>query len=243
MSELKHNAKSWDTAWSNEGSQSWYPDEQIVRFLAGQFVQRVGPSGTLFNHKRDNTNLVGVDFGCGKGRHIVTMREHGIEGFGIDLSEVGVKQANQWLDHLNFPKTATAGSLTDMPYDNNQFDLGICHGVLDHMTSSIRAASLSEIQRTLKPGAKLLLSLISENDSALGEGEEIEYKTWLITDGYEKDLPQAFFDQARIQNELKHFNIIAVTEVLNQTHKGRSLIGTDKHYACDARYYITAESR
>ena len=142
MSELKHNAKSWDTAWSNEGSQSWYPDEQIVRFLAGQFVQRVGPSGTLFNHKRDNTNLVGVDFGCGKGRHIVTMREHGIEGFGIDLSEVGVKQANQWLDHLNFPKTATAGSLTDMPYDNNQFDLGICHGVLDHMTSSIRAASL-----------------------------------------------------------------------------------------------------
>lgn len=243
MSEIEQNAKSWDKAWSNEGSQSWYPDEQIVRFLAGHFVQRVGSSGKLFNYKKDQIKLSGIDFGCGKGRHILTMREHGIEGFGIDLSEVGVEQANQWLDHMNFPKTATVGSLTDMPYATNQFDLGICHGVLDHMISSVREASLAEIQRTLKPGAKLFLSLISENDSAFGEGEKIEYMTWAITEGYEKDLPQAFFDTARIQNELKQFNIIAITEVLNKTHKGRSLIGTDKHYACDARYYITLEKR
>ena len=79
-----------------------------------------------------------------------------------------------------------------MQFANDQFDLGVCHGVLDHMTSETRAKSISEILRTLRKKAKILVSFISENDSAFGEGTQIDENTWTVADGFEKDLPQSF---------------------------------------------------
>lgn len=241
MHSLADEKIGWNKAWSFEGSRSWYPDEQVIRFLAGYYAQRIGTCGQSVKHKFPDRTLIGVDYGCGPGRHMVAMQQHQIQAHGIDLSNVVVAGANALLRENGYPENAVAGSLSEMQFANDQFDLGVCHGVLDHMTLKTRAKSISEIFRTLRKKAKILISFISENDSAFGEGTQIDETTWTVSDGYEKDLPQAFFNEERVLTELRGFNVISLTEVTNKTIRGRSLIGTDKHYAVDSRYYVVAE--
>lgn len=243
MQNLESEKNGWNKTWSFEGSRSWYPDEQVIRFLAGYYAQRIGSIGQSVKNKSSKKNLIGVDYGCGPGRHIIAMQEHQIQAHGIDLSDIAVADANALLLANGHSETAVVGSLSEMQFANEQFDLGICHGVLDHMTSNIRAESIGEILRTLKKQAKVLISFISENDSAFGEGKQIEESTWTVANGYEKDLPQAFFNEQKIIQELRGFELISLTEVANKTIRGRSLIGTDKHYAVDARYYAVAQKQ
>ena len=243
LDHIDREAQGWNKAWSSKGVYSWYPDEQVVRFLAANFVKRYGVAGKELSHRDPCVTLQGLDLGCGNGRHIITMQEMGIDAFGVDLSEVAIASANDWLADKHYPSNATVGSLTDLSYEDDRFDLGICHGVLDHMLPEIRSASLNEIKRVMKPGALLLLSLISENDSAYGSGQELDHMTWAVEDGFERGLPQAFFTIDMVEKHLEHFKIISIVEVKNQSIFGRSLIGTDKHYSCDARYYVTAKCR
>lgn len=243
MKNLENEKIGWNKTWSFEGSQSWYPDEQVIRFFAGYYAKRIGSHGQHVKYKFPDKPLVGVDFGCGPGRHMLAMHQHQIHAHGIDLSNIVVAGANALLRENGYAENAVVGSLSEMQFANDQFDLGVCHGVLDHMTSETRAKSISEILRTLRKKAKILISFISENDSAFGEGTQIDENTWKVADGFEKGLPQSFFDVERILEELKEFNVISLTEVTNKTMHGRSLIGTDKHYAVDSRYYVVAEKK
>ena len=60
----------WNGKWSRD---SWYPDEQVVRFIAGHYNQRIGMAGRYLKPKQNKTDLIGVDFGCGPGRHMLTL--------------------------------------------------------------------------------------------------------------------------------------------------------------------------
>lgn len=243
MEYIDNQMRSWDNAWASEGVNSWYPDEQVVRFLAANFVRRVGVAGAELSYKNSGSELRGLDLGCGNGRHMITMSEMGINAYGVDLSKIAVETANDWLAFRNFPQNALTSSLTKLPFSDNYFDLGICHGVLDHMLAETRFASLVEIRRVMKPAAKLFLSLISANDSACGSGNQLDHMTWEVEEGFEKGIPQAFFDMEELEKCLKDFVILSIVEVSNNTISGRSLIGTDKHYTCDSRYYVSVEFR
>ena len=48
-------------------------------------------------YKFPDKALVGVDFGCGPGRHMLAMQQHQIHAYGIDLSNVVVADANALL--------------------------------------------------------------------------------------------------------------------------------------------------
>ena len=243
MEHIDNQMRSWDNAWASEGVNSWYPDEQVVRFMAANFVRRVGVAGAELSYKNLGSELRGLDLGCGNGRHMITMSEMGINAYGVDLSKIAVDTANDWLAFRNFPQNAMTSSLTKLPFSDNYFDLGICHGVLDHMLAETRLASLVEIRRVMKPGAKLFLSLISVNDSACGSGNQLDHMTWEVEEGFEKGIPQAFFDMEELGKCLEDFVILSIVEVSNNTIFGRSLIGTDKHYTCDSRYYVSVECR
>lgn len=241
IEEIEKNVRAWDETWSFDDAQAWYPDEQVIRFLARYFCQRTGPGGSLIKRKTRKTKLIGADFGCGPGRHMLAMRQHGIEAHGIDLSPVVTEQANALMKANGFYETAISGSLTDLPYADRTFDLGICHGVLDHMTRLVRQKSVQEITRALRPKAKLLASFISKSDSAFGKGIKIEKDTWMVPEGHEKGIPQAFFEIHKIKELFTSFSIVTTIEVTNNTIEGRSLIGSDKHYDVDARYYLVLE--
>jgi SAM-dependent methyltransferase len=232
----------WDECWANLESQPWYPDEQVVRFLARYVARKIGFGVKQVRHI-DNRRPVGLDIGCGKGRHVVLMTDLNIISHGVDLSAVAITFAREWLKTIGRIADLRTGSITELPYDSSTFDFVICHGVLDHALGDIRRKGINEIHRVLRNDGLLFVSLISERDSAYGHGAPIEKGTWLVEEGFEGGLPQAFFDQERIAKEFGSFVIESQVLCESNTLSGRSLIGTDKHYRLDSRYYVTLRKR
>lgn len=193
MSDIKNKLfeSEWDATWEHLEAQPWYPDEQVVRFLSAYSSRRVGfgPGDVRFvNGKQPK----GLDIGCGKGRHLITMAELNIEACGVDLSTVGVNFAREWMNSRKFTAVIEKSPMSKLPFPDDEFDFVICHGVLDHMTLSERTAGILETCRVLRQGGLFFFSVISKNDSAYGEGTYVEDDTWLIEDGFEKNAPQAF---------------------------------------------------
>ena len=245
MADLAVNNKfesQWDDTWSHAEAQSWYPDEQVVRFLARYIARRTGFDRGDVSFAA-NTRPVGLDVGCGKGRHVITMAELGIDACGIDLSKVAIEFSTQWLASRRLQGKVMHGSIDAIPCMNGVFDFVICHGVLDHMVNGVRSCGVDEVFRVLKPGGLFFFSVISCEDSAYGEGRLIEEDTWLLPDGFEKNIPQAFFSQERIAREFATFEIESIVQSGAISQVGRSLIGSDKHYSRDDRYYVLARKK
>lgn len=234
--------RQWDDTWSHAEAQPWYPDEQFVRFLARFVARRTGFGATDIRYVTP-FRPTGLDVGCGKGRHVVTMAEFGIDAHGMDLSKVAVDFARQWLVARRLSAEVRQGSIDTIPYADAAFDFVLCHGVLDHMVSDVRQRGVKEIHRTLKRGGLFFFSVISNEDSAYGEGELIEEDTWILPEGFEQNIPQAFFSHERIAREFVSFDIESIVQSATVSIVGRSLIGSDKHYRRDDRYYVVARKK
>ncbi len=232
----------WDTCWTHVESQPWYPDEQVVRFLAHHVSRKTG-FGVEQTRFASGRRPVGLDIGCGKGRHVMLMTDLNIDAYGMDVSAVATEFASDWLRSLDRSADLKTASITHLPYEDSKFDFVICHGVLDHVLYEVRKEAISEVKRVLRDGGLFFVSLISKHDSAFGHGAPIEEMTWLVEEGFEREIPQAFFDQERIRAEFEGFEI--ESEVLCESNAlmGRSLIGTDKHYQLDSRYYLTLRKK
>jgi SAM-dependent methyltransferase len=238
MSKAETFAAQWDACWGHEESQPWYPDEQVVRFLARYVSRRMGFSADAVRHA-SGAAPSGLDLGCGKGRHVLLMCELGIRAHGLDVSEVAISFARAWLKSRGFAADLRTGSMTALPYGDASLDFVVSHGVLDHALNDVRIKANAEVERVLKPGGWFFVSVISERDSAFGHGQQIEEKTWLVEEGFEQGIPQAFFDQERIGREFARFKTESMVLSEHSALEGRSLIGTDKHYQRDSRYYLT----
>ena len=232
----KTYAAEWDACWGHEESQPWYPDEQVVRFLARYVTRRTGFAPNAVRHAADAVPS-GLDLGCGKGRHVLLMCELGIRAHGLDVSEVAISFARAWLASRGMSADLRTGSMDKLPY--RDLDFVLSHGVFDHALEGVRREAAAEVERVLKPGGLFFVSVISERDSAFGHGREVEENTWLVEEGFERGIPQAFFDRGRIEREFARFKTESIVLVENNALEGRSLIGTDKHYQRDSRYYLT----
>lgn len=107
-----------------------------------------------------------LDLGCGEGRHL-----HGcyfgpavIHAVGVDLSLNDVRKTRAGLDAFGADPAETGSvvslAVTDaltLPFANHTFDTIICSEVLEHI-ADYRTA-LDEINRILKPGGQLAISV------------------------------------------------------------------------------------
>lgn len=79
-------------------------------------------------------NLVLLDQGCGGGRYTTAWKLLGVnKAVGIDFSDIGLSDAKSrvelaGIDNVEFIK----GSVLDMPFDDNTFDIVYSNGVLHH---------------------------------------------------------------------------------------------------------------
>jgi len=102
---------------------------------------------SIFKNKND---LVILDAGCGGGSIINILEKYG-KVFGIDNSKKMVK-----LCRFN-QKEVVLGKLEKIPFEDNKFDLVVALEVLEHIKKDLLA--LKEINRVLKPGGYLFLSV------------------------------------------------------------------------------------
>ncbi|TDJ22699.1 MAG: class I SAM-dependent methyltransferase [Gammaproteobacteria bacterium] len=111
-----------------------------------------------------NTGQRVLDLGCGEGRHAITAYLHAdVQVIGLDLSRGDIDIARGRFSDFEDPNAAgksldfIVGSGLTLPFADASFDRVICSEVLEHIHNY--QAVLREIQRVLKPGGLLALSV------------------------------------------------------------------------------------
>ena len=87
-----------------------------------------------------------LDVGCGEGFVLVTLARNkiGKSYEGIDNSKTALKLGKKMYPNLNLE----LGSIYELPYKDNSFDLLICTEVLEHLSEPEKA--LAELRRVTK---------------------------------------------------------------------------------------------
>lgn len=125
---------------------------------------------------RNNTNIYSggacLDVGCGKGRYISKLSQEfpNSRFYGIDISDILVKQNRRMYNGISF----ACGTLTNIPYDDNSFDVVYACESLEHAIDI--EAAITEMCRVTKSGGKVVI--IDKNIEALGALEIGEWEQW-----------------------------------------------------------------
>ncbi len=91
-----------------------------------------------------------LDLGCGTGATVAELRARGVDAFGVDYSPAMIEAAVQehGLEHH-----VTCGSVDELPFEDDSFDVMIADGLLHHLAVQGRMPqALREIHRVLRPG-------------------------------------------------------------------------------------------
>jgi SAM-dependent methyltransferase len=92
-----------------------------------------------------------LDAGCGSGRNMLDLARYG-KVTGIELSDTSVAGAR-----ARPPRDVVQGSILDMPFTTDSFDLAVCLDVVEHLRDDRQA--LSELRRVVAPGGSLLVTV------------------------------------------------------------------------------------
>lgn len=120
-----------------------------------------------------------LDFGCGPGTisvGLATAVEPGeVHGVDMEASQIDLaRAAAQAGGHAN--ATFHVGDVTDLPFDDDSFDVAHCHAVLMHVRDT--RAALAEVKRVLKPGGIIASRESSISSSFLHPGDEDTQAAW-----------------------------------------------------------------
>ncbi len=104
----------------------------------------------------DSLNLRGdekvLDIGCGTGSLLILMKERfpKIEATGIDGDSTILKKARAKSQAKGLSITFQSAFSTELPYENEQFDIVVSSLMFHHLTRSQKLASFEEADRVLK---------------------------------------------------------------------------------------------
>lgn len=104
-----------------------------------------------------------LDLGCGEGRHAINAYIAGeVDVFGVDLSlkDLATTRERQQPFAVNDSKRSfhiQCANALQLPFADHSFDKIICSEVLEHLPDY--QGALKEIQRVLKPGGTLAISV------------------------------------------------------------------------------------
>jgi SAM-dependent methyltransferase len=101
-----------------------------------------------FGCEPDNKSVI-LDFGCGSGRSVQELREHGYQAYGCDMSfKQGTNVDTTSLIDRKEIRIINAEPYT-IPFDDNTFDFIFSDEVFEHVFNFSEA--IAEIKRVLKP--------------------------------------------------------------------------------------------
>ena len=110
------------------------------------------------------------DVGCGKGRYLKRLSAAfpGNSYYAVDISENVTR-------NIDFVEELRIGTLTDIPYEDNTFDLVYTCEAYEHAIN-LRGAFL-ELYRITKPGGSIVI--IDKPLEKLGQLEIYEWEQWI----------------------------------------------------------------
>ena len=99
-----------------------------------------------------------LEIGLGEGSDSELLIREGARWSGVDLTTESVDRVQARLTLRSLPfEQLRQGSVLDLPFADNSFDLVFSHGVLHHVPDILRAES--EISRVLRPDGELVIMM------------------------------------------------------------------------------------
>ena len=101
-----------------------------------------------------------LEIGCGTGTlTLAAKRQAGSSGkvFGIDIIPGMIELSQHKAAQAGEEITFQLGSIDEIPFSENQFDVVMCSFMIFHMSEKVRRKGIAEIFRVLKPQGRFLV--------------------------------------------------------------------------------------
>ncbi len=101
-----------------------------------------------------------LEVGCGTGSlTLAAKRQVGPSGrvVGIDIISAMIEISQRKAEQAHADITFQLGSINDIPFPDNQFDVVMCSFMIFHMSEDTRRKGIAEMYRVLKPQGRLLV--------------------------------------------------------------------------------------
>ena len=121
----------------------------LLRFARKLITQMMAKNISVIIPYIENGRI--LDVGCGSGRFLKWLKEHGWDVYGVELSEKAAQNAAK--SGLN----VFCGELQDAGYSSGSFDAILINQVLEHVHDPM--AILREANRLLKNGGRLIVGV------------------------------------------------------------------------------------
>jgi len=154
--------------------------------------------------------------GVGYGRNAKPFLESGMSMTGIEISETAILLARSQLG-LDFP--IYHGSVSNMPFDERQYDGIFCYGLVYLLDPPGREKFIRDCYRQLSLGGHMIFTVISKQAPMYGQGPR------LGDDWYERlpNLPMYFYGAESVKREFGPCGLLEFSEVDEPSGEGVSL--------------------
>jgi ubiquinone/menaquinone biosynthesis C-methylase UbiE len=100
-----------------------------------------------------------LDLGCGVGRLTVPLAQRKARVLSLDNSAAMLKACRRNVEEAGVGSYVRykKGSASDLPFDDESFDVVACVGVLEHLPEEIRSLAVSEMIRVLRKSGTLVV--------------------------------------------------------------------------------------
>lgn len=144
--------------------------------------------------------------GIGYGRNARIFRQHGMNVTGIEISETAFRLAHR---HCGKDMRIYHGPVSDMPYDNRQYDGIFCSSLLHLLDEGGRAKLIADCYSQLAENGYMVFAVIAKAARAYGQGTFISKDRYKVFGG----VSMFFYDSASIQAEFGNAGLVEITEI------------------------------
>lgn len=182
----------WEKAF-NEKQEMWGFEPAISTVLANDI---------FVNHSVKSVLVLGI----GYGRNAQLFLKNGMTVTGIEISPTAIDLAHK---HLGDTVRIHHGSVTDMPFDDRQYDAIYCYAVIHFLDEQERAKLINDCYQQLGENGVMIFVTISKEAPIYGQGIPISKDRFEIFGG----LKMYFYDSATITAAFAHAGLLSIKEV------------------------------
>lgn len=144
--------------------------------------------------------------GIGYGRNAQIFKESGISVTGIEISKTAIEMARK---HYGTDMVIHHGSVTDMPFDKNQYDGIFCYALIHLLDSDERKKLIHDCFNQLSENGYMIFTAISKEAHTYGQGKFISKDRYEIFNG----VKMYFYDRESIHDEFDKAGLFEITEI------------------------------
>lgn len=143
--------------------------------------------------------------GVGYGRNARLFVESGFDVTGIEISETAIQLARE--NGLEFP--IHHGSVSQMPFDDTQYDGIFCYALLHLFNQNDRRKFLKNCYNQLRQGGIMVFAVVSKDYKLYRNGKLVSIDRFRI----DKGLTVFFYDSISIEKEFGKFGLMEYREI------------------------------